>query len=131
MSLTRPIPIEAWPVVEVLRRDVPRPEPSAFVLGFLGRCTPCLRDRTGRCPMGMHPTVSKGVRTPTRHRHFESGGPLGDPAKESAIDAFFRFWDQQSDPEAAVAAVWDREQGWTGDEVPGCDSAEAITKEMK
>jgi len=114
MPLTRPIPPEAWPVVLVLRRDVPRPEPESFepippagvvedpddyVWSHL-RCA-------GRCPMGMLPGATSAL-------PIDPENLPGYTLSEEAIDHYLCWFDDQIDPFAAVSATWDWPQGSTG-----------------
>lgn len=105
MPITRPIPDEAWPVVLVLRRDVPRPEPERFERQVAGDGRP-LRC-AGHCPMGMHPAALSY--TPCRPWQLPSLG-----LTEDAIHNYWFWFDAQLDPQAAVSATWDWPQGATG-----------------
>jgi len=82
----KPIPIEAMPVVEVLRRDVPRPE-LPTILWF------CIR-----CPMGLHPKSTRGQ--PMCSRQF-AGGECSD----EAVEAFYLWWDILALEEAEATAM--------------------------
>lgn len=98
------VPTNAMPVVKVLRQDVPRPKglPMVFSpgrtlrwwrLGGIGinqLATVC-------CPMGLHPKAEAGV--PQCVSEF----PL---AESFAIRAFYAWWDEQTDAQAAIDAVW-------------------------
>ena len=95
-----PLPDIAKPVVEVLRRDVPRPaELPVFVrrgvgLRFRRKGTDALC-----CPMGLHP---KAVRAdPFYYGDFPEC--WGD-----AIGCFGQWWDNVSldDAQAAIDAIW-------------------------
>ena len=98
MPLTKPIPNAAMPVGEVLRRDMERPT-EIFKSEHTDSTVPQLRNREGKCPMGMHPQA-KGD-TPTNTVGFPVAG-----IDDKSIRAFFCWWDQQNDPAAAVEAVW-------------------------
>ena len=89
------IPAEAMPVVEVLRRDVPRPETLPEFRNTRLRWGRTSR-RFGKCAMGLHPKAWHD--TPMTEDTF--------PAPESAVVAFYGWWDSQTDPQAAVDAVW-------------------------
>jgi hypothetical protein len=96
MPLTRPIPPEALPIAEILRRDVARPDPDkAFIAedGFI---------RWGLyCPMGMHPCA-------------QSCAPIGVvgfslASDNASVKAFASWFDEQTDTHAAVEAIWGKE----------------------
>jgi hypothetical protein len=99
MPLTREIPEAAMPVLEVLRNDVPRPKtlPSAKYESM--RWTE--DDRWGSacelCPMGMHPNAISPI------PHNCSDFP---DATSEAIEAFYNWFDEQKDAQAAVDAIW-------------------------
>ena len=104
MKLT--IPTAAMPVVRVLRREVPRPRrlPVAIMSSVV---EPCLRWVGGfnsgaddACPMGLHPDAHCG--SPDSIATFPLGGT------NTAVIAFWQWWDVQSDARAAVDAVWPR-----------------------
>ena len=94
MSLTRPLPRKAEPVAETLRRDVPRPDPRAatFTVGWK-------RDGRDCCAMGLHPKANSGF--PSVHWHLPITG-----VTTLAMLTFGNWWDEQTDAEAAVEAVW-------------------------
>lgn len=97
----RVIPAAAAPVVAAIRRNVPRPQPRDFAA-----LTGSVRLRcSGTCPQGMIPGAR--VRTPYRSDDFD-GRVSAENLQTEAIRAFARWWDSQTDPEAAVAAVWGR-----------------------
>jgi len=95
----KPIPIEAMPVVEVLRRDVPRPKelPVLIEIGT-GKA---LRWGVCICPMGLHKKSSSY--TPTCPLDF-----TGDECLNEAICAFYEWWDSLTlaDAPAAMDAIW-------------------------
>ena len=95
MPLTRPIPPEAMPIIEIIRRDVSRPtEPPRIYSRRLRWKTP----RGWACLLGLHTECEW-----PDPRHAGSFKPLVDgPAFYAAIDWF----DEQDDPEAATDAVW-------------------------
>ena len=98
-----PIPAEAMPVVEVLRRDVPRPTDIPYLNLNCG----CLRWLNGCCPMGLHP---KGiVRTPVTGYAFANGLECNS----GEVQAFVRWWDWLSneDTQEAVDAIWPPVEG--------------------
>ena len=94
------IPRAAMPVIEILRRDVPRPERLPVLSGGVLRWQ-FISQVTGsrfRCPMGLHPDALDP----------EPDNQFGFPACPSwiAITAFWEWWDNQSDARAAVDAIW-------------------------
>lgn len=95
-----PIPIEAWPVVEVLRRDVPRPETPPVMVSCCPRWYQDI-DMRGRetCPMGMHPMARALL--PADNIDF----PL---AEDAAVKAFARWFDCLPAKAApfVVDAIW-------------------------
>ena len=102
MPLTRPIPEAAMPVVEIIRREVPRPRelPDRAFSGVLRFHT---KRRVFCCPMGLCPCAV--VPSPTLARTF------GYDIASEAVKAFALWWDDLDphDPQAAVDAVWPRE----------------------
>lgn len=100
MPLTRPIPRSAKFVAARLRAEVkkwpaakkwtPEHSYSASVL----RCT------DGKCPMGLHPSATE--ETPTELRDFEDRKGWGG---ERGIQAFYDWWDEQTDARAALRAI--------------------------
>ena len=109
MPLNTPVPDTAMPVVEALRRDVPKPEAlpepikvatddalrGDIVLRFPAR----RGGRYGCCPMGLHPQATTDV--PGNERTFCVPGITMD-----AVLDFGQWWDKQTDAKAAVTAVW-------------------------
>ena len=97
MPLTKPIPKRAMPVIEVLRRDVKRPsEPPTPWHGCDLRWN---KKPHSRCPMGLHPFSRDDV--PTEREDFLFVG-----VHQRHIQAFYLWWDRQTDAAAAVEAVW-------------------------
>lgn len=101
------IPLEAMPVVEILRRDVPRPD--APLVSDHGRP----RFVCGKCPMGLHDTAL--IKTPASARVFSPGSPLGKLNTDRwGADAmspgyvFWQWWDRLTLDEAreAVDLIW-------------------------
>jgi hypothetical protein len=97
----RPIPKVAMPVVEILRRDVPRPTETP------NQRRGCLRwDLPGadrRCPMELHPKC--GLFDFNYSRVFEEMG-VSPPERM----AFINWWDSLLQHEAmeAMDAIWPR-----------------------
>lgn len=83
------IPVEAMPVVEILRRDVKRPRVLPTEDGGAMRWH-------GRCPMGL--CCEATAIAPYTEGSF--------PAEYEAIKAFAGWWDNQKDAEAAVEEIW-------------------------
>ena len=101
MSITSPIPDAARPIVEAIRAGVDRPEPSDFVPW--SRVEDGTELRIGSvCPMGMLPSSMKDA--PASRYDFDKF-----PFLSVAVEAFFGWWDAQTDAEAAVQAVWGKE----------------------
>ena len=105
------IPKGAMPVVEILRRDVPRP--MARVVEDI-RGVP--RFECGKCPMGLHPDAM--VHTPAVPESFRPGSKLGflQHVPASSDDpspgyVFWTWWDGLSltDARAAVDLIWPQE----------------------
>lgn len=95
MPLNTIMPRTAQKIAEILRRDVPRPTELPRQLGGAGGT--CLRWDNGCCPMGLHPDSNS--KTP---------GYVGDiPGSWGVPPSGFAFWwDDQTDEQAAVDAVW-------------------------
>ena len=94
MSLTREIPKAAMPIVEVLRRDVPKPdELPTYAVGNLR-----WNELSCTCPMGLHPQATSPI--PIDEMQFPPY-PHGDIMRQ-----FAGWWDNQNDAQAAVNAVW-------------------------
>lgn len=93
------IPELAHRVIEILRRDVPRPVdlPQVENPGFV--LCPMLRWGGDRCAMGLHPKAT--ARIPVSPEHLPGLGLF-----KTEITAFWEWWDEQADPQAAVDAVW-------------------------
>lgn len=106
------IPRKARPVVEEIRRLVPKPDelpvPEAFGARQLYNCLGWNREDDGgvqehRCPLGFLPYALTG--RPGVAEEFDDDCPFSvDQAEE-----FWIWWDVQSDAERAVAEVWDEE----------------------
>ena len=94
--MIRPIPKAAMPVVEIIRRDVPRPEE----LPIGNTIDAGLRwEDAGKCPMGLHPKSRSFA--PWYHEDFADG-----ICSDDAVQQFAGYWDKLTDPQAAVDAVW-------------------------
>jgi len=112
-------PETAMPIIECLRRDVPRPQLPTRV----NRGTGALRWWIAgeyACPIGLHPAAEK--LDPHQSYHVfrflhhaipdadddpeqTEGEDLLDPYEEAFYD-FIKWWDEQADPKAAVDAIW-------------------------
>lgn len=92
------LPSEVMPVVEILRRDVPRPISYPLYKGHLR----WLDDNyESRCPMGLHPTAL--LKLPCKTAHFGPGS-LQD-AGEFAVSAFYNWWDSRTNPKV-MDLIW-------------------------
>ncbi len=99
--LTRPIPQDAMPVVTILRRDVERPKDLPEALGLNGRGLRWVDD-SETCPMGFHDQSTFWL--PDDCTEFAGGICSND-----SVGEFSDWWDMQTDPQAAVNAVWGEE----------------------
>lgn len=97
MPLTRPIPPEAMPVVEVLRRETKRPKQLPhFTVGYRHNSLVWTRRRCEVCAMGLR----KGSEPmPTNRREFGA-------CTDAAVVSFGEWFDEQDDAEAAVNEIW-------------------------
>lgn len=100
MPLTRPIPEVAYPVLEILRAEVPRPGTLPIPKGT----SACYLRWNSYCPMGLH--LDSTWPTPASRVSFAGGKCSSD-----AIEAFADWFDGQTDPQAAVDAIWPTEPG--------------------
>jgi hypothetical protein len=104
-----PIPVEAMRVVEMLRRDVPRPKcPPEMDDGDGCVALRCLRWQIkGRwyCPIGLHPKA--GFRSPIANEHW----PVAYLSHEEYLD-FIHWWDalDEADAQDAMDAIWPPER---------------------
>jgi len=91
------IPVEAMPVVEVLRRDVPRPKELPKSVGWLA--WPSCRWGE-KCPMGLHPSAK-------RDYPLSSWG-FGGMESDENVTHFWRWWDSLTEPQAhkAMDLIW-------------------------
>ena len=107
----KPCPPEAMPVVEILRRDVPRPKRLPKIrkipVSIVGPDVHRLRWKDCLCPLALHPRL---------HGH----SPMCEEA-EQAFDsalparvffAFMRWWDKltEADAKAAVDFIWPKRE---------------------
>lgn len=111
------LPESVMPVVEILRRDVPRP--TARIVGGcqggMGWLAP--RFECGKCPMGLHPTALS--KTPAIPEGFLAGSALGElnDYKNSLTRGtppgglFCEWWDALTLEEAEQARdlIWPKE----------------------
>ena len=105
MSLTRSLPFAALDVVNLIRRDTTRPDclPVMFYCSNIhSQHMRWLDDKRwvgfACCPMGFLP----GAMTPTP---IDQDGLKADLSAE-AMETFAFWWDEQTDAQAAVDAVW-------------------------
>jgi hypothetical protein len=94
MSLTRPIPTDAMPVVEILRRDVLRPTTLPMPMNGL------LRWENGCCAMGLAPRANAVC----PYNRFGFGYP--NEILTYRVVYFANWFDEQTDPQATVDAIW-------------------------
>lgn len=101
MNTELKIPENAMPVVEILRRDVPKP--TARIVGVDDVFTVKPRFECGKCPLGLHPTAMS--KTPVGGC-FEAG-----PLLTMWVWPFYRWWDGLTLEEArlAVDLIWPTE----------------------
>lgn len=103
------IPKGAWPVVEVIRRDVSRPKtlPTLDQSGSLRwqklilhhRFEP--EEKIGFCPMGLH----KKAMCPTpSHVGFRVAG-----LTRREVDSFIDWWDSRKNAKAAMKVLYEDE----------------------
>ena len=95
MPLTRQIPSEAQPVVDVLRRDVPRPTKLPRPAVKWGECLrwgPC-------CAAGLHLRSRKPV-------PYHAWEWCDDEITDRCFMSFWKWHDEQTDPAALVDAIW-------------------------
>ena len=97
-----PIPFDAMPVVEILRRDVPRPKELPQMYGGVVRWrNGSAYDAEDYCPMGLH-------------EHSDSPDPENGPGFANGalttrhVKAFYKWWDEITEPDIpeAMDAVW-------------------------
>ena len=94
--ITKPIPKAAMPVVEIIRRDVPRPVKLPAPLTMNNTVGLSFDDG---CPLGLHRDSEN--KWPTTGSEFAGGICSTD-----AVEEFYCWWESQHDPQAAVDAVW-------------------------
>lgn len=125
-ALTRPLPRIAMPVVQYIRMWVPRPRSAPFMddNNFFDKPAPrwhhkfywdepehgCTTENC--CPMGMLPCAASpspqdpadaGMMPFTWHSYDTA--PLEWRRLDRAVNAFAEWWDDQSTPDAARAAM--------------------------
>lgn len=103
-----PIPIEAMPVVEILRREVEKPKELPSLMS-LDNChkkhLAWTHQRNGKkwecCPLGLSPKSTN----PRPHSVREFAGGV---CQFSQIKAFYGWWDPipEKDVRSAVDAIW-------------------------
>lgn len=88
------------PVVEVLRRDVRKPDKNKLKIMWHGEC----RFLTGFCPMGLHPAATE-LCPIGKH-----GFPIDGVTKDD-IENFADWWDSLSLDQGrkAIDAIWTEE----------------------
>lgn len=101
------IPKEAWPVVEEIRRHVPRPEelptPRMEEYNIPDPCLVWEHDgKDAKCPMGLLSYAL--VDRPNSALDFDVECSFND----EQIRKFWTWWDTQKDAKEAVAEVWEK-----------------------
>ena len=104
MTLTRPIPLEARPVLKVIRNSserpaaLPGPGDEVAMRWIIGR--------DYYCPMGLCACAMRG--DPVVMLDFIGNDKFGKypDLSDDAVYEFSDWWDEQTDPQAAVDAVW-------------------------
>lgn len=91
-------------VVNLLRANVPKPTNLPKLWGERGlrwthpcKLVPC-------CPLGLLPAAT--LACPVGPCSIGVSNDTWDPVWDPAITAFIGWWDSQTDPKAAVEAVW-------------------------
>ena len=106
----KPIPNEAMPVVEILRRDVPRPKELPVINhSDLGDC---LRWDGAYCPMGLHPKCTHAAPGMSSSFFTMNEGKYMFREQSLAFHKFLWWWDglQTQDAQQAVNAIWPKEK---------------------
>lgn len=111
VALTRPIPEEAMPVVQLIRERVKRPEDLPELVQPFASCRSVLRFVRGNgavrvCPMGLDKTAIMPL--PTDAYCFSICSPFRN--SDVGVRHCGLWWDEQQNAQAAVDAVWG-EQG--------------------
>ena len=108
------IPKGAWPVIEIIRRDVPRLKtlPTLTLTQNYLRWRKPVRKKWMRhisslstisyCPMGLHPKAT----TPLPIFKYEF--PINNLTDEQ-VRSFAEWWDSQRDPKKAMKALYEDE----------------------
>ena len=97
-----PIPLDAMPVVEILRRDVPRPKEFPGMYCGVARWRSIDGDEPyDACPMGLHPKSTLEV--PGLSDDFAGGA-----CTTWQVQSFYRWWDEIKalDIPEAMDAIW-------------------------
>jgi len=89
------IPREAMPVVRLIRERVPRPIRKPELIGTF------LRWKGWDCPLGMLPGAKNHAPDCAEDCGLEAH-------YDKAVRAFGQWFDNQSDPDATMEAVWPR-----------------------
>lgn len=101
------IPQQAMAVVEILRRDVPKPTESLFMDEFTVNGQDCMRFYpSSRCPMGLHPNAIPTC--PVTSIGFCQSHEVTD----GEVKSFYQWWDSLTLEQAtqAVDLIWTEEQ---------------------
>ena len=101
----KPIPLDAMPVVEIIRREVPRP---AELPTRLKETLRWKKNDEYFCPMGLCPKATRPTPSgPFSFGYDESRCPVGDN-RFLYTNAFMGWWDRLrlEDAAEAVDAIW-------------------------
>lgn len=103
------LPKVARPVLNIIRRDVPRPSNEIRYVTYSPEDSSHIRFEKAFewcCPMGLHPDSTYHVPV---HRHQFAGGRCSD----LAVEAFGNWWDKKRNVKKAIEAVWGKEKKCT------------------
>ena len=103
-GLTRPIPAEAMPVVEILRRDVPRPTTLPVPCGVRGRLAWIKKRDWHCCAMGLPRNATSLFPGTANSFGYENEG-----ITDANVEAFADWFDEQVDAQALLDAIWPTE----------------------
>ena len=102
--MTYTFPPEAMPVVEYIRKHVPRPKelPRHDVADKNGGVIGCLRFKFGSCPLGLCPGATELAPV----NSGQAGMMIDGVISLQQIRSFYETWDSFTDPVAAMNALW-------------------------
>lgn len=108
------MPKEAWPVVQEIRRLVPKPKELPEPEDPGDSAEPCLGWDRGRgshelyCPLGLLPYALEPRPSDQDNFSYEGNFERTCHFNMSEAAAFFVWWDSQHDAAAAVEEVWEK-----------------------